>query len=225
MSVPYDLRASLSIGLSVFVLLLGFVLAIYFLMAEWTDEIARGNEALLVRMMHTIPQLDHFTFHTGDESMKIIGDQFAKAKIALNTRIFNGDYNPRSNTGFEVWDRGLRRAVRNGLTYKEVVSRGNRELCISRANGAIGGKGTYDAVWINYTLPCFLNFVILEYEGGVKEVWFGWLVSRGVGFENYSIRTTEARIVHMFENWHRHLFAEGNDLHLQSDEQLEHIKK
>jgi hypothetical protein len=209
MSVPRDLRGSLTTGFSIFTLLFGFLAAFYLQQEDAASAVARENVSLMGQMISSIPHLNLFSFHTGDEAMRLIANEFGRAHVALNTRIFHGDYNPTSNPAFASWDRSLRRGVRSGLSYKEVVSRGNCDLARERARSLRATVGSYDAVWIDYLLPSFMNFIVLEYPGGVKDVWFGWLVSQGAGFEQHVIRTTESRIVQLFEQWHRELFAHG----------------
>lgn len=190
--------ASLGIGLSVTILLLGFLIALYFQQVDFQDELRRA-----------IPSLTLFELFTGDEAMHNVARLFSSARVALNTRIFSGEFNPMENPGHYSWDRQLRAAVRNGLTFREVVSSGNLELVKDRKQKLRKSRGMYEAVIVDYEFDSFLNFVLLEFKDGSKEVWFGWLISTGAGFEQHVVRTTEKEVVHLFEVWHRDLCAKG----------------
>jgi hypothetical protein len=193
-----NVQASLGVGLSVIILLLGFLFAFYFQQSDYQDELRRA-----------IPNLTLFTVSSGDEAMRRVSQLFSSARVALNTRVFSGEFNPMANPGHSYWDQSLRSAVRDGLTFREVVSAGNLDLVCERKRDTAGGSGLYDAVVVDYNFESFMNFVLLEFLDGTKELWFGWLVSPGAGFEQHVVHTTEKQIVQMFETWHRDLYAKG----------------
>jgi hypothetical protein len=193
-----DVSATLGVGLSVIILLLGFLFALYFQQSDYQDELRRA-----------IPNLTLFTVSSGDEAMHQVSRLFSSARMVLNTRIFSGDFNPTANPGHSHWDKRLRSAVRDGLTFREVASAGNLDLVCERKRVTEGGSGLYDAVIVDYNFESFLNFVLLEFRDGTKELWFGWLVSPGAGFEQHVVHTTEKQIVQMFETWHRDLYTRG----------------
>jgi hypothetical protein len=193
-----EVTASLGIGLSVTILLIGYLLALYFQQADFQDELRRA-----------IPSLTLFELFTGDEAMHHVAKLFSTARVVLNTRIFSGEFNPMENPGHHSWDKQLRAAVKNGLSFREVVSAGNLELVCDRKRNLTKGRGAYEAVVVDYSFDSFMNFVLLEFKDGSKEVWFGWLISAGAGFEQHVVRTTEKQVIHLFEVWHRDLCAGG----------------
>lgn len=208
LGVDPEIRAPLGIGLSLFVLLVGFLGALYF------EQLAfyAGQVDFQAEVRRSIPTVTLFSVSTGDEAMKRVSGLLLSARSVRNTRVFQGHYVPPPHPRVSEWDAALRTAVHNGVTYREVVSVGNEALVLERQRAAAGGRGTYGAVVIDWPLPTFLNFVILELQDGTRELWFGWLISPHVGYEEDVVRTTEQRTVDLFRNWHLDLYAHGNAL-------------
>lgn len=193
-----EVTASLGVGLSVTILLLGFLLALFFQQADFQDELRRA-----------IPNLTLFELYTGEEAMHYVANLFGTARTVLNTRIFCGEFNPTENQGHSAWDKQLRAGVKSGLSFREVVSAGNTELVCDRKSHLTKVRGSYDARVVDYAFESFMNFVLLEFKDGTKEVWFGWVISTNAGFEQHVVRTTEKQVVHLFEIWHRDLCSRG----------------
>jgi hypothetical protein len=207
--VAQEQRVLLSIALALMFSNVGFLLAMYFqqtdFMAQQSDQSAR-QVASIVSM---IPSTKLYLFQTGDEAMITLAKLLPTVKTVWNTRIFTGSTNPTNHPGFSAWDTALRDSVRLGLTFREVVSAGNEDLARLRQHSVVGGRGVYEASVLRYQLPSFLNFCVVESHAGTKEVWFGWVISRGSGFEGTVVRTAEARVVALFEHWHGELFGSG----------------
>jgi hypothetical protein len=210
LGVARDLRGVQTTAASITFVSLGFLLAMFFQQRDFHQELEELHRESSSVLLRSLPHSELFGRYTGDEAMRIIATLLPNSRYALNTRVFAETLNPTRNVGFKEWDSALRVAIRGGLTYKDVLSVGNESLARDRCASVAGGVGEYDAVIIHHQLPLFLNFIVLESRTGSKEVWFGWLISRGSGFaETNVIRTSEARIIAVFEQWHRELFAAG----------------
>jgi hypothetical protein len=210
LGVARDLRGAQTTAVSIAFVSLGFLLAMFFQQRDFHEELVELHRESSSVLLQSLPHSNLFGRYTGDEAMRIIATLLPNSRYVLNTRVFAKELNPTRNIGFKEWDAALRTAVRTGLTYKDILSSGNEELARDRCAFVAGGVGEYDAVIIHHQLPSFLNFIVLESRTGAKEVWFGWLISRGSGFaETNVIRTSEERIVAAFEQWHRELFAAG----------------
>jgi hypothetical protein len=213
LGVSRDLRGAQTTGASILFVSLGFLVAVYYQQQDFNESLLTAQQDLTNRLLQSLPHAGVFSRHTGDESMRIIAALLPLSRYALNTRVFPESLNPTKNIGFREWDVSLRAAVRAGLTYKDVVSIGNEDLAKDRYASVAGGAGQYDAVLLEHSLPSFLNFIVLESHSGAKEVWFGWLITRGSGFaETTVIRTNEEQIIAIFEQWHRELFAICNTI-------------
>jgi hypothetical protein len=209
LGVVPDLRPVQAGAVAILAVNLGFLLAFYFQQKDFTENLVDQQNELVDALLRIIPSSALFSYYTGDDALKALARLLPDCKYALNTRIFCEELNPTHNPGFPAWETAVRSAVRRGLSFRDVLSRGNEGLVLERCRVTKGGRGIYEAALIDYEFPSFLNFIVLELVGGGKEVWFGWLISRGLGFEGPVIRTTERRIVALFESWHRDLFSGG----------------
>jgi hypothetical protein len=210
LGVPRDVRSSQALGLAIVFMNLGFLIAFYYQQEGLKQDVVESQVNQVAHILNSIPSGGLYSYYSGDEAMRLVAAMFPHSKSALNTRIRGGKTpNPTSNKGFEEWDASLRSSVREGMTFKEVVSSGNTNLVRDRLRTTKGGSGLYEASIVNSSLASFMNFIVLEHLGGAKEVWFGWIAAKGSGVEGTVIRTSDPRIVTLFEQWHRDLFSAG----------------
>jgi hypothetical protein len=222
-----DLRGSLTIALSLFVLLTGFLITYYLQQSAVLNRLAELGEQLPLVLREEInkqPQVDVLGVFNGDQAHRLLCRRLETAKVILNTRITMGTtvYSITSNS-LETWERSLRTAIRSGAVYREIVSDGWQELARERVSSLAGSKGLYEACWIPYSLPAILNFTMLQHTDGTKEVWFGWIMSPTQGVDQVCFRSTERRMVQMFENWHAALFACGTTILATSSRSAENL--
>lgn len=158
-----------------------------------------------------IPADRLYACYSGDDAMLKLMEilQEGKARVMLNTRILSPDISKWSFAIDSPWDIAVRQAVDSGLTFREVVSPADRELAQGRLEASKGKRGHYNAWILDHKLPSFLNFSIVHYKDGRKEVLFGWVVSVTHGYEGTVIRSTDSRIVITFERWHEELLGAG----------------
>ena len=207
--VPDDLRAPLSSGLSLLTVVIGFMIGFYLQQIDMNRTMQAEILSLANDLRRTIPDITLFSSYTGEEALYRVATQLPLARVVLNTRVFNGEYNFMDNPAQDHWNRAIRNSVVGGVTFREVVSHGNVDLVQARARATAGGRGQYSYSIITYPLPSFCNFIILEYLDGTREIWFGWIISHGMGFEGNVVRTSETHIIDLFSHWHRELFAYG----------------
>lgn len=223
-----DLRGSLTIALSLFVLLTGFLIAYYIQQSDVLDRLTDFGERLpllLREEMSKQPQVDVLGVFNGDQALRLLCKGLGTAKVILNTRITAGTtvYSITANS-LETWERALRTAIRSGSVYREIVSDGWQELARERVSTLAGSKGLYEACWMPCTLPAIVNFTVLQHTDGTKEVWFGWIMSPTQGVDQVCFRSTERRLVQMFENWHAALFAHGTTILATSSRGAENLE-
>jgi hypothetical protein len=116
---------------------------------------------------------------------------------------------PVAPPSISSWERSLRTAIRSGTVFREIISSGWVPHAQERLEDLQGAGGMYEASRVSCDLAAFLNFYVLVYKNGSKEVFFGWVMSPSHGFDQPCIRTSEPRVVQLFENWHADLFAKG----------------
>ncbi len=210
LGVARDLRAAQSTGLAILFINAGFLVAVYFQQGDFREDLLSEQATEFSRLICAMPTTGVFSYYTGEGAMEALAVILPTARTACNTRILSRQLSSTSHPGFAPWDTAVRQAVRAGLTFREVVSEGNEAIVRDREGATSGGRGVYEAVVLRNTLPSFLNFIVLESRDGSREVWFGWIVSRGSGFEGTVIRTSEVRIVTLFERWHSELYLAGH---------------
>jgi hypothetical protein len=207
--VARDLRTAQTTALAILFLSAGFLVAVYFQQGDFKAELLAAQRSELAKLINSIPNTAIYTYYTGDDAMEALVAVLATVRCASNTRVLSRQLNLTLHAEASPWDQAIQNCVQSGLTFREVVSPGNEALVRNRRRSATGGKGVYEATILRHSLPSFLNFIVLEYRDGSKEVWFGWIVSRSSGFEGTVIRTAEVRIVTLFERWHSELFMAG----------------
>jgi len=225
--VSNSLRVGESTALAILFINLGFLIAVYFQQSDFSDEITSQQTEMTERLLsaqatefsqilNALPSTEVFTYYPGEKAMSSLTAILPNMHKALNTRMLTIEANKTNHPALSPWDEAVRESVRNGLTFREVLSAGNEPLALGRIDAADGGRGIYEASLLAYNLPSFLNFIILEGRDGSSEVWFGWIVSRTAGYEGTVVRTSEGRIVKLFEQWHSELFASGEPILPQS---------
>lgn len=202
-------RGSQSTGLAILSINLGFLAAVYFQQSDFRIQVLEEQSTRITGLLRSLPSTGLYDYHTGDEAMQTLAALLPTLRTVWNTRIFTQRDNPTDHPAYSMWNNAIRGSVLAGLTFKEVMSQGNQDLAQERRAATRGGRGSYQASILRYPLPSFLNFSVLENHDGSKEVWFGWVISRAGGFEGPVIRTSETRIVAMFEHWHGELFGAG----------------
>lgn len=202
-------RVGESTALAILFICLGFLLAVYLQQLDFKSDVLKLQDEKLERLISAIPSIHIYSRYSGDEAMVFIASLLPITKMALNTRILTEEMNKTNHPVLSPWDNAVRSAVKNGLTFRDVVSKGNESIANGRSQAAIGGSGIYEASFVEHSLPSFMNFIVLEGRDGSLEVWFGWIVSKSAGYEGTVIRTGDAHIVQLFERWHREMFNAG----------------
>ena len=192
-----------------FFLLSSFIIALNGRFSDFHEE----TEALIRKIQSQTPQMPLFAVMSGDDALLELCFSLKRAKIALNTRMLSDDAEAGypSQVG-KKYEATTKASVRAGLTLKDVVSNKWLPYCQSLSRELSNASGDYRGYHIGSSFPSFLNFIVLEYPEGHKEVFFGWAISPGRGFEQPCFRTNEVRLVQFFKNWHEDLCAFGTPI-------------
>lgn len=207
--IPNDQRSGVTTAIAILSVNLGFVIGIYFQQNDFKADVLDSQRNELARIQSIIPTLRIYQTYTGDAAMHELIRLIPSVRSAHNTRILSPKMSQLSYSGDSPWDDSICRGLTNGLVFREVVSPDNENLARLRTSHAAGCDGTYRASVLRHNLPSFMNFIVVEYDTGHKDVWFGWIVSEMAGWEGTVIRTGEQRIVALFERWHAELLLAG----------------
>lgn len=223
------LRGSLTVAVSMFFTLGGFLLASYVQRGRLSQELVQAKKAIIAQQRQTkreiiaqqrqakkdiiqqqahSPQIDAITVYTGTEGMEHITRLVLQAKVALNTIILPRveDLWPKQPI-MEDWDKAVILAVQNSTCFRDVASEACERFVIARAS-ALSGMD-YGARVVPSTIEAFPNFIVLEYQDSTKEVWFGWTRPSPASFSQRCFRCRESEVVAFFEKLHDTLFESG----------------
>ncbi len=229
-----ELRGPSTIALSLFFLIGGFILSLrkrnesiqYLLQTHSSamEDILQTHTSDIEKQLNTLnrslPQKGLFAVFSCDEAHREIAKAIKKAAVALNTRVLVGEttigLEPRHDS-LKVWDRAQAAAMRaGGLIYRDVISTGFRTQAENLAHTFNECKGLYEASCINCSIAGVPNFIVLSYKDGTEEVWVGWVLSSGLGFDQPVFCCAEQRFVQMFKTWHSLLFEAGERISQQA---------
>jgi hypothetical protein len=210
LGIDNDQRTGVATALTILFLNLGFLVGLYFQQNDFKTEVLDAQQHGLQGLRNMIPSLTVFAAYTGEAAMGILTQRLPVATVALNTRILSAKMSETSHAAESPWDVAVRRSVKGGLIFREVVSPDNESLARARLASSGGGRGRYQAAVLRHNLPSFMNFIVLEMSDGRKEVWFGWVVSLTAGWEGTVICTAEHKVVTLFEGWHAELLRAGH---------------
>ena len=222
--LPAELRAPLTTATSLFALLVSFLLAFYLQQASVLAAITASEgriESKIAEIVSSIPRVQSTSCQNADEALRSISNAIGRASTVLNTRIAPTCYDTYPPS-LKKWDRAIATAVRAGTIFREVVSPCWAALSAERVV-ELGGKGIYQGYVVATELPAFLNFSVITFQDGTKEVWFGWLMSQSHSFDGTVARSTEQRLVQLFESWHASLVGSARAVGLdvrQGGEQM-----
>lgn len=201
-NVNADVRGGLTIGVSLFCLLLGFLIAIY-LKAQSQEEVLNKN---LNDLKYQIPQISTFKVLDANSALLYLECQFPLIRSMVNTRIASDENAGYSTAQGKSYSAAIEKAIKNGLQLREIVNKPWQQSAEERRKSltskiAFGPvNGSYEFQVLNTSLPSFLNFCVLDYFDGRKEVIFGWAITKGRRFEQKCFVSDEKSIVEFFES-------------------------
>lgn len=153
-----------------------------------------------------IPQINNvIEYPSSDHAMRYLTSRIPDAAIMLNTKISKEKVEPRSDVGPE-FHKAIKKAVKSGLCIKDIVSEKYHDTAEEFKNESDSMTGTYQYSVMQEAPPCFLNFIILEYSTGEKELMFGWATSNYMGTEQKAYMIRDSRVISYFEKYHTALF-------------------
>lgn len=150
-----------------------------------------------------IPNYDTiFEFTSCDEAMVYLSKRLPGARVVLNTKVSPDAIPPRREVASRYAE-AMHEGFVNGMVYRELVSTVFAE---DARHLAKEHEGQYSFQAIQPGSSCFLNFIVLDYEGEPDEVVVGWATSRYAGMEQKAYRIRDKRIVKYFQEYHTALW-------------------
>ncbi|MBI3551147.1 MAG: hypothetical protein HY077_01400 [Elusimicrobia bacterium] len=204
-----NIRSGLTMSTSLICLLLGYGISL----SQSHDNFITMAGSLIVNSMAQAARITGMRVLSCEDAMNELVGYIRQAKHVHNTRVVissgGGNY---STSGGKNFERALKAAVRSGLHLREVVSSGWKQHAHAMATELNPTSGNYAAKCIDPGTAPFLNFIAIEMPSGERFVYFGWIMSEGLGFEQNCFTTSEPRIVQYFTSWHADLYRRGGDI-------------
>jgi hypothetical protein len=152
--------------------------------------------------------------YSNDQALEEICALADRAEVILNTKITRADSSDaaRKLRSLTHWETAVRRAIRRGAKFKEVITPGYASHARARAAALKKAKGLYEVNQVGSDLGSFLNFTVFELQDGTEEAFFGWLISKSHGFEHQCFRSGDERVVNLFRDWFTSMFTAGTQI-------------
>lgn len=193
---------------------LGASLLILFIGGLWANVIFRHSvKNDITSTLENSLSLDKVTAFSGcDEALLYLIRKLPQAKVVRNTKISRGYDLPTDRRTCQNYVKAIEKALKNGAVFEDVVSArflDERKPFLELA--AKLTKGNYRVVPFESDVPCFLNFVILEYQNSVpkKEMLLGWAFRGGTALEDRAYKTCNPELIEYFTLYHANLL-DGN---------------
>jgi|GEM_PF-3184802 len=191
--------ASFSLGLLIFLIGERFALNVY---------LNNHQQNVLDEMddwRRSIPEMNIVTrFKTCDDALMDIAKHLEEATGIYNTHI-SRDGIPAGEVATSSYKSALLTAIENGAIMVDVVSPQFETKMKEFQAHANGSNGEYTSYKCQVTAPCFLNFIILDYESGKSDLWIGWATSQSFGMEQPAYRIKDNNIINYFRTYHQAL--------------------
>jgi uncharacterized protein YpmB len=212
-----SLQASLISISSIFIIFFGFLISYFSLLSETQEKVIELKTDLIAEIKSFLPHTDNFKVYNGTEALKIIAEKLNQTQLTLNTKLASKDFDVDKFYvgGTDSFPKAVKSAVKNGMVFKEIAA--NYGVKMARElkadiNSLKNVSGRYEGYEINIELNSMINFVILQFRDGTKEIWFGWLVSKGRDIDQSIYRSTDVRLIGLFETWHSDICRNGTPI-------------
>ncbi len=149
-----------------------------------------------------------FEIFGSDKALKELASRLPRAKKVYNTRIPGKDVNLYLQKQSAAWREAVRHFVAEPKhLFVEVLGQALK----NDASNLIGSPG-YKPFCFPCALTSFLNFIILEYKDGTKEVWIGWVINPLSILEQPCFVFTDDSIVQLFHGWFKDLLNDCEEI-------------
>ena len=179
------------------------------------DRIANGialsssrkeQQEKLKKTMLNIPQLNIITeFSDCDSAMEYLSSKMAYAHTVWNTKISGDGIKPRDGVASK-FEGSLKKAIRLGVIYKDVVSESFGDYAENLKMYSEGKAGSYEFKIMKDCPNSFINFVLIKDKNGDEELIFGWATSKNRGNEQSAYKIRDQRVTSFFKDYHGDLF-------------------
>jgi len=216
-----QLREGVSIALAVLFALGGFLIAVFDKFSDVEATLAdlalstkRQVEVDLPALFDQLGRDRTFrAFPNSDAALQYIMGRLPAAKTAHNTRLVAHDF-PDDYVGKGMrneYETSVQNALSHGLVFYDLVSSHWKDHAAEMQKLKGDGTGEYKFRWLDISLPPSINFIVLEFGHGDRELIFGWAISKTAGFEKQCFLTTERGVIDFYVELFQELYSRAKD--------------
>lgn len=193
--------------------LLGFALSIFTLLVGDRLASAQREHASYARLDQKVSEivqklpdtyyLREIPFAT--DAMVYIADNLPRCKAVLNTRMAPEAIEAHG-VARTMFGTAMKDSIRHGTRWRDVLSAQFEEAGQACLADLADAKGSYKYFLVDCSAPT-INFIVMDYGAGHREVVFGWIMSRLHQDDRPAYLSADQRLVRFFESVHEHLIA------------------
>jgi hypothetical protein len=212
--LPVESRNSLALGASFLILLAGAFYTIIDLINSLKDEFSKTRKDS-ADLISSAVNSGTLVSYDGVQALTELSERLQFSKLALNTRLTPEHFGEIYSATTSNWNSAIAKNIKRGLIFREVVSNsgiGPAKELAELVKSASRNKGNYFGSEIGLDHQTSLNFIVLHLNDNTKEVWFGWLLTKGRQLEKRCFRSSNKELIDVFEDWHGALMAGGTSI-------------
>jgi hypothetical protein len=170
LGLPDDLRAEMTTGFSLLLILLGHFLGVL-LRDQSLKATASRIETDLKRVTYAVGQSAVHALGSGDDGLRYLVGRYPVVANLRNTRIPSAGATAHHSTFGAEYGKALEKLVARGAVVQEVVGMSLKDSCDSLLGKA--AKGSYEYRVLGAQPAAIVNFSILGFADGSREIVFG----------------------------------------------------
>ncbi|TAI47602.1 hypothetical protein [Flagellimonas allohymeniacidonis] len=208
-------RTMFSIFSAIFFTLTSFFVSILSFLKIHTDSVEDQIGSLKKKLVNGF-NVERFD---GLRGMQTISHRIQNAKLVLNTRIIHPETLDKNKIYAEdarIWEKKGIEALNKGVRFRDVVLNAGRFFAEDLVKKLKENKSIdptrYRARDITGKASPYINFIVIEFEQGEDEVWFGWVMSSDGEVVSDTFRSVDSDMVKFFKNLHTQLFSLGDEI-------------
>lgn len=209
LGVPVESHAVLTVGFSIFLLLIGHFLSTLMLTVGQVSDLDRKIESFERSLNSSLGGVSGLRVcQTSDAALTYIAARLPHAKKVWNTRVPAPGVGDYGSPEALAYSRAMKKAINAGVHFRDVVGRVFEERAKEISNArAVKGADNYCYVLLPEPNVPFFNFIVIEDVSGFREVIFGWVITPVRGFEQECFVSNNARLIDTFIALHEYMIT------------------
>ena len=199
-----ELRGLLSVGVSVFIMLVGILGTVWLLSARTLNKVSSDVSGIVGRVQAHVPSFASAEIVSKEAAFEELELQLQMAATAWNTRLGTGHEPTRYSTpGAQRYVKRIGTELERGLEFVDVAAAtfeddARKLLAISKKSE----KGRYQCLLYEQTGPGYINFIVIRLKDGSHLTFCGWSTTLAPGGDRSVLRFRDETVACFFREWH-----------------------